>query len=214
MGRLFGVGLLLLSCYAAGARADFPLIDAHSQVADGIGIETVLSRMKEAGVSRTLLSGRGSSSRDVVEAARAHPDRITASINMKIPPQILRDGAAEQLQRITRAGAAPAFGALSEVMICHAQKGSRAPEILRDFNSPEFEAALAIVLERHWPLVVHIEFAYARSIGRFDEYMTALEAQMSAHPEVPIALSHMGQLGAADVRRLIEAHPNIYFVTS
>jgi predicted TIM-barrel fold metal-dependent hydrolase len=41
-----------------------------------------------------------------------------------------------------------------------------------------------------------------------------LERMLDAHPEEPFALTHMGQLRAAEGQRLIQAHPNIYFLTS
>lgn len=207
---------LMLSCVVCGATADerIPIVDAHSQVAEGIAIDRVLSLMNEAGVSRTILAGRGTSARDVVAAARLHPWQIIASINMKYPPEVLRERPDDALDRIRRAGEAPDFGAISEAMICHEQKGRRAPEILRDFDAPEIREAFTVAQQRRWPFVVHIEFAYARSLGRYDEYMRALEDFLARHPQQPVALTHMGQLEAGEARRLIEAHPNVYFLTS
>ena len=37
---------------------------------------------------------------------------------------------------------------------------------------------------------------------------------LDAHPAHPFVLTHMGQLRSDDVLRLIQAHPNIYFLTS
>lgn len=214
MKRLILAAVLLTAMSGTWAAEDIPMIDAHSQVAPGIDMEKVLSLMNEAGVSRTVLSEHGRSTQDVVAAARRHPGRITASINMKIPPRLLIENVAKAVRRIQRAGRKPLFGAISEAMLCHEKKGRKAPEILRPFDAPEIRAALAVALQRHWPFVIHIEFGYARSIGRYDYYMRGLEHLLALHPDHPVALTHMGQLGADEVRRLIEAYPNIYFLTS
>ncbi|MBA7708089.1 hypothetical protein ES703_116976 [subsurface metagenome] len=44
--------------------------------------------------------------------------------------------------------------------------------------------------------------------------MTELEALLIRYPEHPFVLIHMGQLNHIAVRQLIEAHENIYFITS
>jgi predicted TIM-barrel fold metal-dependent hydrolase len=44
--------------------------------------------------------------------------------------------------------------------------------------------------------------------------MTKFEALLAKNPEHPFVLIHMGQLDLLDVRRLIEAYENLYFITS
>jgi len=73
-------------------------------------------------------------------------------------------------------------------------------------------AALNYALDKKWPFVVHIEFASAES--QRDEFMTKLEALLVQYPEHPFVLIHMGQLNHVEVQQLIEAHSNIYFITS
>lgn len=188
------------------------MIDAHSQVDKDVSMEYVLSQINEAGVSRSILSSlRGNSrTREIVAMAKLNPDRITPSIGMKSPE--LQDGDPAALARVRRMGAAPVFGAISEAMVCHHKKGAKAPEIIRGLDDPEIVEALDVAMKRRWPFVIHIEFGYSRC--QTGAYMQELERLLARHPDQPVALTHMGQLGLVEVRRLIESHQNIYFLTS
>jgi len=219
----FRVALVVCAAAALAARAalpgkswadEIPLIDAHSQLDRGVRTDLVISLMEEAGVSRTILSSLRSQSRtrDVVGLARVHPDRITASVGMKV--KSVFEGAPEGFEYLRRVAGRPIFGAMSEAMILHAQKGNRAPYIEVGIDAPQMREALAVAMKRNWPFVIHIEFAYARSTGQYGAQMQALERFLRAHPAHPMALSHMGQLTSAEVGRLISAYRNIHFLTS
>jgi predicted TIM-barrel fold metal-dependent hydrolase len=193
---------------------EITLVDAHSQVDNGVDMNQAVSLMNQAGISRAILSAlrAGKKTSEIVAAAKRYPGRITPSIGLK--SEAFRAGDPSALARVRRAGSMPAFGAMSEVMILHQQKGRVAPEIAIDFDAPQLREALSIALNRRWPLVMHIEFGFAQSRGDYQKYMKDLETFLDAHPNHPMALTHMGQLVAAGVRRLIEAHRNIYFLTS
>jgi murein DD-endopeptidase MepM/ murein hydrolase activator NlpD len=219
----FRVALVVCAAAALAARAalpgkswadEIPLIDAHSQLDRGVRTDLVISLMDEAGVSRTILSSLRSQSRtrDVVGLARAHPDRITASVGMKV--KSVFEGAPEGFEYLRRVAGRPIFGAMSEAMILHAQKGNRAPYIEVGIDAPQMREALTVAMKRNWPFVIHIEFAYARSTGQYGAQMQALERFLRAHPGHPMAMTHMGQLTASEVARLIAAHRNIHFLTS
>jgi murein DD-endopeptidase MepM/ murein hydrolase activator NlpD len=197
-----------------GWAAEIPLIDAHSQLDQGVRTDLVISLMDEAGVSRTILSSLRSlrRTRDVVDLARAHPDRITASVGMKV--KSLFEGAPEGFEFLRRVVTMPIFGAMSEAMILHAQKGNKAPYIAVDIDAPQMREALAVAMKRTWPFEIHIEFAYARSTRQYSARMQALERLLRAHPGHPMALTHMGQLSSTEAARLIGAHRNIHFLTS
>jgi murein DD-endopeptidase MepM/ murein hydrolase activator NlpD len=214
MTRLLVAAVLLSAMSGPWAAEEIPMIDAHSQVNARVGLDKVLAAMDEAGISRSILSGWGSrrKTREIIEAARAHPDRITPSIDLKYSK--FRDGDPAALEQIRREGRSPIFGAMSEVMVLHVQKGNRAPEIVKTLDAPSVQTALAVALARQWPLVMHIEFGYAKDLGRYESYMAALEDLLRRHPDHPFVLSHMGQLDPAAAQRLIEAHRNIYFLTS
>jgi len=105
------------------------------------------------------------------------------------------------------------FGAISELLMYHAQKGQRAPEVAVYPNDNRVKSALTLVKKKKWPLVVHIEFA-SLSEGEKIKYMEQLEAMLSQNADHPFMMIHMGQLRSGDVQRLIEAHKNLYFITS
>ncbi len=211
-----GVGLIFALAAAGPApsrAADIMMIDAHSQISAEVGLDRALALMDEAGIARVILSavGRGGV-RPLLDFARAHRDRIVPAIGLK--PERMRNGDPEALAQLRRMGRNPAFGALSEVMILHQQKGRHAPEIVIGLGSDYAKAALAIARERGWPLVVHIEFGFAASRSEYDSTMATFEALLDANPAMPIVLSHMGQLDPAAARRLIVAHRNVHFLTS
>lgn len=212
---LAAVGLILLLPPAAArpaAAADVPLIDAHSQLAALTPAADALAAMDRAGISRTILSALGGRDkvREVVALAQRHPDRLTPSIDLK--NRRFRESEPSGLRSIRQQADQPAFGAMSELMVWHVQKGARAPEIDIDFDAPSVRLALEVALQRRWPLVIHIEFGSAGS--RFDKYMQGLERLLALHPDHPMVLSHMGQLTSEQATHLITAHQNIYFLTS
>lgn len=194
--------------------ADIPLIDAHSQVDDGMDMDRVLSLLDQAGIARAILSNLRSQSKlaEIIAAARQQPDRITPSIGLKSRSIRAEDPSA--LQYLRRAASRPAIGAISEFMLLHQQKGNVAPEIVTGFDSALLREVMSAARERHWPLVVHLEFGFARERHEGDKYLTGLERFLDANADLPVALTHMGQLDPGDADRLIGAHGNIYFLTS
>ncbi len=210
----FLAALMLLQVVSPGRAADVPMIDAHSQVDSDVTMETVLSVLDQAGISHVILSSLHGNQkvREIVATAKGHSARITPSIGLK--SSRFREGEAKAVGRIRRMGTRPAFGALSEAMVLHQQKGRRAPEIVTRLDGLQVRTALAIAQQRGWPLVLHIEFGFARATGRYQSYMEDLERFAAAHRDLAVALTHMGQLGPDEVGKLIESHPNIYFLTS
>lgn len=193
--------------------ADITMIDAHSQIRRSVGLDKALALMDQAGIARVILSPLGwHAAKPLLAFARSHPERIVAAIGLK--PKALRNSDPVALQRLRNEGHDSQYHALSEVMIFHQQKGDKAPEIIVGLDSPYAKTALEIALDRNWPLVIHIEFGFARNTGRYAGQMQALEALLRRYPYHPFVLSHMGQLDAAEAKRLIDAHPNIYFLTS
>jgi hypothetical protein len=196
------------------SAAGLTLIDAHSQIDNGVDMNQAVSLMDEAGIAHAILSSlRGAKKApEIIDAAKRHPGRITPSIGLK--GEAFRAGDLAALATVRPAGELPVFGAMSEVMILHQQKGKVAPEIAIGFDAPQVHEALSIALKRRWPLVMHIEFGFARARNDYERYMKGLETFLDAHADHPLALTHMGQLSPAEVGRLIEGHRNIYFLTS
>ncbi|MFC1491456.1 amidohydrolase family protein [Nitrospinota bacterium] len=206
------LGALLMALWAGpAAAARIPIIDAHSQVDHEVDLEDVIKLMNKGGVSRTILSVRMNvSPKKLAAFADRHPGRITPGLRTKIWAYVRNEPKYYRMLKMQLR--LPQFGALAEVILCHAQKGDVAPEWIVHPDQPQVQEALKIALEKGWPFIAHIEFAAAQ-FDR-DMWMKKFEALAAAHPKHPFPLIHMGQLHADDAARLIGAHPNVYFMTS
>lgn len=203
---------------------DLQFIDAHSPVPASVRMASVLSLMDRAGVTRAFVASfddpqarmsreaRQKHRKELRDYAKKFPDRITPTIGLKGTGN--RDGDPHALELIQQQATSPLFGAQAEVLVVHAEKGPTLPEVVVDLDHRSVQEARAIALNRGWPLIIHIEFGHARTLGRYDHYMGGLEALLTENATLPVILSHMGQLKPAEVSRLIAAHDNIYFLTS
>ncbi|MBW2077545.1 MAG: amidohydrolase family protein [Deltaproteobacteria bacterium] len=106
------------------------------------------------------------------------------------------------------------FKAMAEVLMYHAQKGSKAPEVIVYPDNQRVQTALNAAIEHAWPFVIHIEFRRSLSGEKRGKFMAAIEGLLTAHAAHSFALNHMGQLTAVEVRRLVKQHQNIYFLTA
>lgn len=209
LALLVVVSLLLVCTPAQGG--DIPLIDAHSQMAGALDESVIIPLMDEAGVRRTILSARNDRPpTDVLNFAASHPDRITAAVRTK--GKFFNYNKPKYYTFMKKQLGNPGYQAMGEVLLYHAQKGKKAPEISVYPDEAQATYALDVCLERGWPFIVHIEFKAAR--GKRAVFMEKLEAMLTAHPEHPFVLIHMGQLEAGEVKRLLAAHDNLHFMTS
>jgi predicted TIM-barrel fold metal-dependent hydrolase len=187
------------------------MIDAHTQIDHQVSLEKVLPLMEKAGISRVILTARGKRDlSDIVQFARQHPDRITASIRLK-GNNYSRNKPAFY-KKLQKRIANPAFGAMAEALVWHEQKGKKAGRVALGMSSPQVLAAYNAASKAGWPFVVHIEFASAGK--RRKMYMRSLEGFLRDRPDHPIVLIHMGQLDSKDVARLLAKHSHLYFMTS
>ena len=218
MKRLAVIVLSLATLAAIGekslpARAaeEIPFIDAHSQVAAGLDMNEIIPLMDKAGVRRVILSARNDRSpEEIAEFAATHPGRITAAVRTKGNAFNRNTPGFDALLK-AQLGRRE-FSAMAEVILWHARKGNKAPEMIIPLDSPQAQKALSLALQRGWPFIAHIEFAAA---GWYrDAFMEKFEATARSHPGHPFALIHMGQLDPGEAGRLIQAHPNVYFLTS
>ena len=194
---------------------DIPFIDAHSQVHHRYeDLDEVIRLMDQGGVARTILSSRGPvTAKQLVSFASKYPGRIIPAVRTK--HRFYRENDERFDKFLKKQANMPQFGAMAEVLMYHAQKGLRrvrAPQVIVYPDDERVQVALKYAMERKWPFVVHIEFRRAGLLR--DEFMNGFEALLTRYRKHPFVLMHMGQLGHADVRRLIEAHDNIYFITS
>jgi len=191
------------------------LIDAHSQADSQDTLTRILPLMKQAGVRRTILSGRRQiSSTDTANFADLHPLQIIPALRTKGRPYI--DNTPAYYTNLQSDVASGRFSAMAELLVYHAQKGDLAEEVMVPPNDPRVQTALQYAKQQAWPLVVHIEFAALQNLQNEArrEFMRQFEQMLFANPEHPFALIHMGQLTVGEVRRLIHRHPNVYFLTS
>ncbi len=210
--RRFGIltaALVLLG--PASVAAELAIIDAHSQIDEQVGLDRVVPLLDQAGVARVILAGRGRlKSERIAALARRHPGRIIASVRTKSRAYAEnRPGYYRLLQDQLRR---PEFKAMAELILWHAAKGQRAPQWVIPAHAPQVRAALAAAFERGWPAVLHYEFAAAG--GAAQGLMAELEGLLRVRPGHPFVLTHMGQLGVGQTRRLIENHANIHFIPS
>lgn len=203
-------------CATAMASAvDLPIIDAHSQVPFGHEkLDKVIRLMDQGGVARTILSSKGPlTAKQLVSFASRYPGRIIPAVRTK--HRFYRENDERFDKFLEKQVNMPQFGAMAEVLMYHAQKGLRrvrAPQVIVYPDDERVRVALKYAMQKKWPFVVHIEFRRAGPLR--DEFMEKFEALLIRYRKHPFVLMHMGQLDHADVRKLIEAHENISFITA
>jgi predicted TIM-barrel fold metal-dependent hydrolase len=195
--------------------SEIPIIDAHSQVPHRYEeIEQVIQLMDQGGVARTILSSRGPvTPKQLVSFASKYPGRIIPAVRTK--KRLYRENDKRFYKFLKKQVNMPEFKAMAEVLMYHAQKGLnrvRVPQVIVHPDDERVQAALKYARKKKWPFVVHIEFRRTGSLRGV--FMTEFEALLVKYPKHPFVLIHMGQLDLAGVRRLIETHKNIYFITS
>lgn len=195
----------------ADVMPDLYFIDAHSQLPAGFAPSEIIPLMDKAGVWRTILSARNDRlPQDVADLAAEHPDRITAAVRSK--GRAFNKNKPKFRKFIRRQLKQPIFKALGEVILFHAQKGNKAPEINVSLDSPQVQMLLNVAIEKRWPFIAHYEFRASGSDK--SNMMASFETVARTHPDHPFMLIHMGQLDVDEVKRLIAAHGNVYFITS
>jgi len=204
--------LLVLFCHNLRA-SELYFIDAHSQVDHNLkNLELIIQYMDDGGVYRTILSARsGRKPEEVASFAKRYSDRIVPAIRTK--SDAYNKNHPKYYKKLRKQLDSGHFKAMAEVLMYHAQKGSKAPEVFVFPNDDRVVFALGEAIENGWPFVIHIEFQSLEGSKR-QRFMTSMEKMLKAHPDHPFALNHMGQLGSSEVHRLIETHKNIHFLTA
>ncbi|MFC1972643.1 amidohydrolase family protein, partial [Chloroflexota bacterium] len=146
---------------------------------------------------------------ELISFAKSYPTRIIPALRTK---GIMQKTDVEYRLRLKKQVSTFRFGGMAEVLIYHAKKGDKAPEVIVQPDDERLLAALDRTVEERWPFIAHIEFAAAGT--QREAFMTKFETLLLRYPEHPFALIHMGQLDHRGVQRLIDAHPNIYFITA
>ena len=209
-GLMLSLCCLLWSAYAYCEEIYF--VDAHSQVDHNIELEDVVQLMKEAGVKKTILAARGQrKSKEIADLAETYPEQIIASVRTKSIHY--KRNTNKYYKKLSKQINSGRFNAMAELLLFHAQKGELAEEVVIYPDDERVNAAFEGARENGWPFVLHIEFS-SLSGNQRKKYFTALTSFLEKHSDYPVALIHMGQLEVTEVKRLIDKHSNIYFLTS
>jgi len=170
--------------------------------------------MDQAGVACTILSAGMTSTigiitpEELVSFASNYLGRIIPAVRTKIVT------GEDYYKLLEKQMIMSQFGAMAEVLMYHAaEKGGRTTIlVVAHPTDKSVQTALKYALDKEWPFIMHIEFKGAGS--QRDVFMSELNVLLGQYPEHPFVLIHMGQLDRAVVQQLIEAHGNIYFITS
>jgi len=196
-----------------GVAAELHFVDAHSQVDEDVSdLELIIRRMDAAGVYRTILAARsGRKPGEVADFASRHPERIVPSVRTK--SDAFDKNPANWRQSVQAQLNSGRFRAMAEILLYHAKKGNKAPEVRAYPEDERVKFALAAAVERGWPFVVHIEFASLSPPER-ERFMAGFEALLREYPTHPFLINHMGQLQPPEAARLITAHANFHLLTA
>lgn len=214
LGFLLAAGLLLLpACGGSVSASEIYFIDAHSQVDhDVTDLGLIIQRMNEAGVARTILAARsGRRPAEISDFAEKSGGRIVPAVRTK--SDAYNRGNPKYYDEVRQQVASRRFNAMAEILLYHARKGNKAPEVSVDPADERVKFALQRAIEQGWPFAIHIEFESLDATAR-RRFMAGMEKLLATYPNHPFALNHLGQLDAAEVARLIEAHKNIHFLTA
>jgi predicted TIM-barrel fold metal-dependent hydrolase len=195
------------------AAGELYFVDAHSQVDEDVSdLDLIIRRMDAAGVYRTILTARsGRKPGEVAKFAAQHPQRIVPSVRTKSDAFDKNPGKwRKYIQAQLNSGR---FQAMAEILLYHAKKGNKAPEVRVYPEDDRVKFILGAAVERGWPFVVHIEFASLSPQER-ERFMISLETLLREYPVLPILLNHMGQLQPPEAARLIRSHANFHLLTA
>ncbi len=201
---------------AHGVSSVLPIIDAHSQFDENTSVEQVIGYAARAGVTQVLLSARGRvTTEDVRNLGLTHPTCVVPSVRTK--GRAFDENRPAYYRLLDEQLREPAFKAMSEIILVHAPKGKRAPEVNVAADTPQVKEAIKRAITRGWPVVLHYEFRWLTSAygaGARATRMAELKSLANQHPEHRFALIHMAQLDASDASELLAEHPNLVFLTS
>ncbi len=211
----YALSALLFSVFfcTKSVATDLYFIDAHSQVDHMVdNLDLIIQRMNSTGVNRTILASRSDRNPEMVaDFAEIYSERILPAVRTK--SGAYTRNRPKYYQKMRKQLDSGRFKAMAEILLYHAQKGNKAPEIVVYPEDDRVQFALNKAVEENWPFIIHIEFASLHGQQR-KRFMDSMKVMLIAHPEHPFVLNHMGQLEPWEVGMLISKHKNIYFLTA
>lgn len=207
------ITLILTPIFCLRANADeLYFIDAHSQVDQSVvPLNKVISLMDSAGVRHTILSTRGKlKGITLLKLSKENPGRVTPAIRTK--GKFYDTGSKKYYEMLKKQIATKKYHAIAEVLLYHAKKGNKAPEVIAYPDEKRVQVVLKYAIKNNLPFVVHIEFASLYG-ERQEKFMSTFKQMLDQYPEHPFILTHMGQLSRNSCLQLIRDHKNVYFHT-
>ena len=187
-------------------------IDAHSQIDHKVlPLNKIISLMSSAGVRQTILSARGNlKGKTLLKLSKENSRQIIPAVRTKGKPY--DTGSKKYYELLKKQVATKQYSAIAEVLLYHAKKGNKAPEVVVYPDDKRVKDALNYAIKNNWPFVVHIEFASLQGKNK-KKFMRAFKQMLNQNPEHPFILARMGQLNSNRCLRLIGNHKNVHFHT-
>lgn len=203
----------LISISNAAFASDLYFIDAHSQLDHKIDDQDlVIQRMDEHDIHRTILAARSKfQPEEIADFADRYPQRIVPAVRTK--SGAYNNDNPKYYKKMKKQLRDGRFKAIAEILLYHAQKGDKAPEVVVYPDDPRVEFALNAAIEHNWPFVIHIEFASLQGDQR-KQFMQGMKQLLAQDPQYPIVLNHLGQLSASELAPLLKEYPNLHVLTA
>ncbi len=203
--RSLVLSLALIAGCAAAPEKPAAIFDAHVHLND-VGMQLAL--MDEYGVERAVVFwGRRSDNEAILEAAAKHPGRFVPFASNSpergtYRARWARDDPAlvGELEALLAGGK---FRGIGEISVAHAESAGFAAT---DFSpdSTVMHGIMALAVRHRIPVMVHCETTRTAE----------LERVLATHRGVAVIWAHGGYTGAAEARRMLEAHPNLHYELS
>lgn len=187
-------------------------IDAHSQADHNVvPLNKIISLMDEAGVRQTILSTRGDlKGKTLLKLSKENLGKVIPAVRTKGKPY--DTGSKKYYELLKKQIATKQYHAMAEILLYHAKKNNKAPEVIVCSDDKRVQLALNYAIENSWPFIVHIEFA-SLNVEKRNKFMREFKQMLNQHPKQPFILTHMGQLSRNRCLQLIKNHKNVHFHT-
>ncbi len=207
------------SAVPASPSYDLPIIDAHGHLQGKMSAEDLIKLMDLAGVSRIVLQpsvGLGSTDEQALDYTRRFPGRFIPFIGFQdgplaTPGELWLAPNQQELNFLSQVegklGSGRFFGWGEIVLRYYGHEatpaGGKEPEINRPADSPLMFRIADLATRYRAPMNIHAEGEplVVAAMGRL----------LSTHPDAQVIWAHnCGRQSAAEIRRLLNGHPNLF----